>query len=546
MYITPNTVVRLLTGVPLDTTYSHTIYFANKSAQTQYFVSKTKGGCMFGNQSYQRHTKGSIRLQKSADDIYDCNYMMFQNTSFGDKWFYAFITSIEYVSNVVCEIQYEIDDMQTWFFEVKLLDSFVEREHSATDVAGDNIVPEPVNIGEYFISQINQTTLFDDFCCILVSPYKRVQSTIGTEYLWLNIQGEIPVPPTVIQHQMTCLFYTVVKSASDMGQFLYELTDQGKAESIVSIYCVPSDFVSTYNSGQVLQGTPATKSYQYYSTKPTTLGSYTPKNKKLLTYPYNKFVISTNDGNQRDYAFEWFTGDSGVRFNIYANLMENASFKAVPVNYKDRAFNYEESAMLTDFPLTGYITDSFKAWLAQNKTRLAMQTASSIAEGGIGDIAAGSQMLTPVTKVLSKKGAEMMSKGYEQLGKQGARGVGGVITDIISHSVNRYHAQGSADGSLEMSMQKKDFCGYQYYVNPRNAEIIDDFFNVYGYATHRVKKPNRNVRPHWTYVKTVDINVEGDAPADAVAHICSIYDEGITFWKNPSEVGNYSLNNSPT
>ena len=535
----------MLTGVPLDTTYAHTIYFANKSAQTQYFVSKTKSGCMFGNQSYQRHTKGSIRLQKSADDIYDCNYMMFQNTSFGDKWFYAFITSIEYVSNVVCEIQYEIDDMQTWFFEVKLLDSFVEREHSATDVAGDNIVPEPVNIGEYFIGQIKQTNLFDDFCCILVSPYKRVASTIGPGYLWLNVQSEIPVPPTVIQHQMTCLFYTVVKSAGDMGQFLYELTDQGKAESIVSIYCVPSDFVTSYDSGQVLQGTPATKSYQYYSSKPTQLGDYLPKNKKLLTYPYNKFVISTSDGNQRDYAFEWFSEGSGVRFNIYANLMENASFKAVPVNYKDRAFNYEESAMLTDFPLTGYITDSFKAWLAQNKTRLAMQTASSIAEGGIGDIAAGSQMLTPVTKVLSKKGAEMMSKGYEQLGKQGARGVGGVITDIISHNVNRFHAQGSADGSLEMSMQKKDFCGFQYYVNPRNAEIIDDFFNVYGYATHRVKKPNRNVRPHWTYVKTIDINVEGDAPADAVAHICSIYDDGITFWRNPSEVGNYSLDNRP-
>lgn len=547
MYIQPNTTVRLLTGVPLDNTYAHTLYFADKSSQTSYFESKTKAGCLLSNLSYQRYTKGSLRIQKLADDIYDCNYMMFQNTAYGNKWFYAFINNIEYVSNTVCEITYEIDVIQTWFFDVTLLQSFVEREHSATDVAGDNIVPEPVNIGEYFRSQIHQTNYFDTYSCILVTPYKRIRNPgiIGGQYIWTNVSDQIPVPPLVIENQMNSLFYTVVKSTTDMGQFLFELNDQGLAESIVSIYPVPNDFLTNYSSGDVLEGTQETKNYTYFESTPSTLGNYTPKNKKLLTYPYNKFVISTSDGNTREYAFEWF-GEQGVRFNIYSNLMENASFKAVPISYKDRAFNYEESALLTDFPLTGYITDSFKAWLAQNKTRLATQTASSILSGGIGDVIAGSQMLTPVTKQLSKKGAEMMSRGYEGMLKSGVHGITGTLTEIISHGINRYHAQGSADGSLEMAMQKKDFCGYQEYVNPNNARIIDDFFNCYGYATHRVKVPNRNVRPHWTYVKTIDINLESNAPSDDTNKIASIYDNGITFWRNPSEVGNYSLDNSPS
>lgn len=547
MYIQPNTTVRLLTGVPLDNTYAHTLYFADKSSQTSYFESKTKAGCLLSNLSYQRYTKGSLRIQKLADDIYDCNYMMFQNTAYGNKWFYAFINNIEYVSNTVCEITYEIDVIQTWFFDVTLLQSFVEREHSATDVAGENIVPEPVNIGEYFRSQIHQTNYFDTYSCILVTPYKRIRNPgiIGGQYIWTNVSDQIPVPPLLIEHQMNSLFYTVVKSTTDMGQFLYELNDQGLAESIVSIYPVPNDFLTNYSSGDVLEGTQETKNYTYFESTPSTLGNYTPKNKKLLTYPYNKFIISTSDGNTREYAFEWF-GEQGVRFNIYSNLMENASFKAVPVSYKDRAFNYEESALLTDFPLTGYITDSFKAWLAQNKTRLATQVASSVLSGGIGDVVAGSQMLTPVTKQLSKKGAEMMSKGYEGMLKSGVHGITGTLTEIISHGINRYHAQGSADGSLEMAMQKKDFCGYQEYVNPNNARIIDDFFNCYGYATHRVKVPNRNVRPHWTYVKTIDINLESNAPSDDTNKIASIYDNGITFWRNPSEVGNYSLDNSPS
>lgn len=541
MYIQPNTTVRLLTGVPLDNTYAHTIYFANATAQRQYFESKGKQGCLFSNQSYQRYAKGTIRLSKSADDIYDCNYMMFQNTSYGNRWFYAFINNINYVSNTVCEIEYEIDVIQTWFFDVTLLRSFVEREHSATDVAGDNIVPEKVNIGEYWHSQNIETEMFDDYCCIICCPYMRV-SVLG-QYKWLNISSDIPLPPKNIQHLMNGLFYTVVKSEVDMGVFMYELNDQGLADSIVSIYPIPSDFVSTYSSGDVLDGTPASKGYTYFENKPTTLGSYTPKNKKLLTYPYNKFVISTSDGNTREYAFEWFS--SSVRFNIYPNLLENASFKAVPINYKGRAFDYEDTAMLTDFPLTSYVTDSFKAWLAQNKTRLALQTASGIASAGFGEIVAGSQMLTPVTKVLSKKGAEMMTKGYDQMATEGVRGVGGVISEIISHGINRYHAGGSADGSLEIAMQKKDFIGYQYFVNPKNAEIIDDFFNCYGYATHRVKVPNRNVRPHWTYVKTIDINLESNAPADDTNKIASIYDKGITFWRNASEVGRYDLDNSP-
>lgn len=547
MYIQPNSMVRLLTNVPLDNTYAHTIYFANKTAQQSYFESKTKAGCILGQQSYQRYAKGSIRLQKLADDIFDCNYMMFQNTAYGNRWFYAFINNVEYISNNVCEIGYEIDVIQTWFFDVTLLQSFVEREHSATDVAGDNIVPEPVNIGEYFRSQIIQTNYFDTYSCILISPYKRIENPgiIGGQYIWTNVSDQIPVPPLVIEHQMNSLFYTVVKSTTDMGQFLYELNDQGLADSIVSIYPVPNDFLTNYSSGDVLEGTQETKNFTYFESTPSSLGNYTPKNKKLLTYPYNKFVISTSDGNTREYAFEWF-GENGVRFNIYSNLMENASFKAVPVSYKDRAFNYEESALLTDFPLTGYVTDSFKAWLAQNKTRLATQTASSVLSGGIGDVIAGSQMLTPVTKQLSKKGAEMMSRGYEGMLKSGVHGITGTLTEIISHGINRYHAQGSADGSLEMAMQKKDFCGYQEYVNPNNAAIIDDFFNCYGYATHRVKVPNRNVRPHWTYVKTIDINLESNAPADDTNKIASIYDHGITFWKHANEVGNYSLDNSPT
>ena len=146
MYIEPNTTIKLYSGVPLDNTYNHTLYFASESEQHSYFsVSKYT----LSAQSYQRVERSKMRIERKADDLYDCNYLAFKNVNYGDKWFYAFITSVEYINNVTSEITFEIDVMQTYMFDVTLKDCFVEREHSVTDVIGENIQAEPIETGEY-------------------------------------------------------------------------------------------------------------------------------------------------------------------------------------------------------------------------------------------------------------------------------------------------------------------------------------------------------------------------------------------------------------
>ena len=58
----------------------------------------------------------------NVEALYNCNYLAFQNASFGGKWFYAFIDSVEYVNNVTSEVTYTIDVMQTWHFQYQSLD----------------------------------------------------------------------------------------------------------------------------------------------------------------------------------------------------------------------------------------------------------------------------------------------------------------------------------------------------------------------------------------------------------------------------------------
>lgn len=165
MYIQPNSIIRLLKGVPLDNTYTDTIYFPSASSQQSHFQSYPSK--LFTNQTYQRVNKGTLRVQVKADDIYDYNYLMFQNTSYGSKWFYAFINKVNYINDNTSEVEYEIDEIQTWFFEATLEPSFVVREHTDNDNIGEHIAVEPVETGTPIATDITDKSLFNDYAVVV-------------------------------------------------------------------------------------------------------------------------------------------------------------------------------------------------------------------------------------------------------------------------------------------------------------------------------------------------------------------------------------------
>ena len=99
------------------------------------------------------------------------------------------------------------------------------------------------------------------------------------------------------------------------------------------------------------------------------------------------------------------------------------------------------------------------------------------------------------------------------------------------------------NGGVNTATHKQQFYGGRCSINWQHAKVIDDYFTMYGYAINRCKTPNYFSRPHWNYIKTIDITLEGSVPADAMKKICDIYNNGITFWENGDEVGNYALDN---
>lgn len=103
-----------LLNVPLENDYKHTLYFSSLTAQTSYFTSKRVH--TGNNFTYQRKDQ-IIRYPKDYDELVGCNYVMYKNSSYSNKWYYAFITKMEYINDEVTAIHIETDVLQTWMFD---------------------------------------------------------------------------------------------------------------------------------------------------------------------------------------------------------------------------------------------------------------------------------------------------------------------------------------------------------------------------------------------------------------------------------------------
>lgn len=507
MYIAPNTNIRILQNCPLDNTYDHTIYFSSASDQSSYFQGLTK--YTFTNYTYQRVNRGRVRVQRQAEDLYNCNYMMFQNAAFGVKWFYAFITSVEYVNNNTSEITFEIDVMQTWFFDVSLEQCYVEREHVMDDSIGANLQPEPVELGEYTNNGYSTSGHLDN-------PNIVLCSNIDSEgqALWGGTMGG------GIFHG--CIYMvtsgTSEASVEDLTNVLNNIDSwDALNQSIISCFMYDADF-SRSDSG-ITDQNPAT----YNISKPknySNLDGYTPKNNKLFTYPYNYLTVTTDSGAKADLKYEFFSGSS-CTFIIQGSLTANPQVLLDPTNYAGCGRYRNERLVVSGFPQCTFNLDAFKAWLSQTASNPSSVT--SAVSGAIAGAQGGGSW-----GALIGGGSSLLNTAIE----------GGLA------SIKPPEVKGTSQTDVAYASHTKDFYFFNTCINADYAERIDNFFDVYGYAVNQHKIPNRNGRSHWNYVKNKVTNLVANAPADDVNKIVSIYNKGVTFWKNGYEVGNYSLDNS--
>lgn len=576
MYIEPNSRFILLKGCPLDNTYTHTIWFEDKTAQFDYFYSLKKHELT--KQSYQRYKRGVMRIEVPTDRLYDCNYLMFQNTSYGDKWFYAFILGVEYINNKTSEIVYQIDVMQTWYFDYHFTGCYVEREHTATDIIGENIYPENFETGEYIIATQASLSVMSDMDIVVASTVDYLNHESGEIG---NVVGAMysGIYSGVIYKR----FRNDVAGAKECSQFLLDVTNAGKSDGIVSVFMMPSMF--TYD---IHTGVDNTKTYDLTLNKLyNNIDGYVPRNKKMFTYPYNVLSITNNMGTVANYKYEDFFGDNPneIEFKMVGDMSQNPSIYLVPKNYKirqledntdeilNKTYNFEEKITITGYPLLPFNVDLYKAWEAQNlnvwnaqnnamNTSVASGALSKIVGGAMSGAMGGAQNEATMTFANGKT----VGLGMPDPTSTGVGALSGASMGMFNSGIsflNHYETMKARNAEIEAkalmppqahnvghsttlcAFDKMKFEIYYKQIKRDFAILLDQFWDMFGYPIHKIKIPNTNVRPHWTYTKTIYCHIVGDNMcSDDISAISQIYNNGITFWNNGNEVGQYGLNNS--
>ena len=545
----PNTVVKVLRNVPLDSTYTDTRWFESEGEQVAFFTGKAK--YTFTDMTYQRvnnsvaQPRGPLtcRVPRIADDLYDCNYIMFQNTNYGSKWFYAFIRQVNYISPSNTEIVYEIDYLQSFMFEFQIKPCFVEREHASAkeDEPFANLVPEPVEIPIWCEDIPNHYRLDPQDLGIAKDPYIIVG--IAANSLVLDLLTPDGSLYSGVYSGVTYKAYPYQRFG-DVNEFL-RLVAVAKAEaSIVDVHMSP------------VAPQKGTKANQYpvetgIDLKDTTFNTanavYTVRNKKLLNGQFT-YIKGTSDSGE-DMVWlpelcrtEKFSGVCNVGFLPNFSMFFSPTYMGYTspsTQTNEYGLSFEQSVSCT-WNSYAYLGDFIK-----NAAKIALTVGAAYATAG-GTIAASAGVSTAVRGAsldemlgTSMTGKELVSS----LAPKSAKDV-----DELSGVLDMFTGKGTtvkgstAGDAMAFAMGLHGFEFRRMCPDAYTLERLDTFFDMFGYAVNTVKQPNLNTRASWNYVKLKNPCIFGSVPVQGMDAIKAAFARGIRLW-HIDAVGDYSAQN---
>lgn len=512
MFIEPNSTIRLLRNVPLSLNYENTMWFESISNQRDYFIGKTKQGMTFQDYSYIRqHNK--IRIGVSADLIYDCNYLMYQNTSFSNKWFYAFITDIEYVNNGVAEISFAFDDLQSWFFDMWLEECFIERQHAEADGITGNLVEENLTLGEYEYDNYEKLNYFNDLKVVIAicdSDMPLGSGEYDNTYSGCRLYAFDPSERTLIDGLLN--------------------NYSGKPDSVVLMYMCPSDLIGDVTDDHTIPFDHTAISYRITKTAISpndSFGNYVPRNRKLYSFPYTYISVNNGSGSSINCRYEYFKNLT-PDFLFEGTLTAPVKISCKPRNYKHVESDVitsgalmEECVVVDGYPTCSWNSDAFTRWFTQNAVPNILQSGFAI---GLQSFMNSSPALVGASGLLTI--ANTLKEGYQS---------------SLQADTNRGNF---SVGNVNSAHQKNNFYISRVRIREEYARRIDNYFQMYGYAQKIVGIPNIHAREKWTYIKTLGCVCNGNIPTTAKRNIEKLFNNGLRFFTNESYIGNYNQDNN--
>ena len=364
--------------------------------------------------------------------------------------------------------------------------------------------------------------------------------------------------------------YILCNNDGGLQACLNIINTYGQGDKILTVFSVPK--LALLDKISSLEPDPNVHYYYYeildydykqseitknLNSRPSSIDGYTPRNKKLLTYPYLYLGFNPQNGSQKIYKYENFTNGT-PSFKIISEINPNPTVQFIPQNYRGASGNsLSDNCSMNGYPTISYKNDVFNTWLAQNGEIVNLQMQQEQFNYEISGIKEATNLFTNI--------ATSGLGGYNMNSTQAGNGLLGSINSAlnivaleknhdfyIKQQMAQIEKQKLLPDNASLSSSNSTLLGYNllddniftvYSIKAQFAERIDKFFDMYGYLTNQVKIPNTNNRPNWNYIKTIGCNIIGNIPQIDLESIKSMFDNGITLWHNPTTFLDYSQNN---
>ena len=544
----------------------------------------------------------AIRVPVNAEKLYNYNYVMYKNSNYGDMWFYAFVTNVKYINENCTELQLEEDVFQTWArgaLDVSR-DTFVQRCHVNDDTIGRHTLPEPdFGIEHEAIKSMAFSTLQEVKYKLIIQTTTVPKDVAGVKELGYSF-----IPITVGGAKYNGVFTGARYYAfdmdssfdSDLSTWTRALTLSGGSGAVTNMFMFPEPYLpgigdtSIYYTGIAENaaahavtpddddsGEEHLKHYDINVPRPSTIRGYTPRNNKCLTYPYTFIRLEAPGKGHNDYRYEWFSDIDSVAFRTYMPMDADTQFIAAPIAYGIDSthgrnyINYAEAFFANMTNRVSWTTSSYADWSAQNSLGLLLNAGMCVAGmvpqiravATAGQAAASTMNATRTAKGLPAMSARQTSRfawqtaanyvgedAYDDF-KRGARGLSNMGADVsrAQHIPDKQCGSSSGNALFAIGAQKPII----RIMAPRAEyiEIVDRYFDMYGYSVELFTTPHVTGRPVWNYVKTAGFQARpvqgGTLPLDAQRTIEQVFDRGVTFWHvdTAAAFGDYTQDNAP-
>lgn len=524
----PETKLRLYSGVPWSDEYEHVRLYSSKAELLDHLESYRRNipGVDLSHLAPIRVGNYDIRVPFTEMKALNLNYLAFQNAGISNEWVFCFIDSIEWLSEKTTRINFSLDVFQNNFYDTNIKPCFVEYHHipRREDGIGVNLVPVNLEAGETIVSQHKKLNLTPTDCCIFVTRGTVEQSWFDGRvengvYCWGSI-GHYDV--------------TTDDGLEKINGLLKEYNDQGAQDAVIGLFMSPKLCIGALGGKEIK---PKTTSMQISG---NAFEGYKPKNKKLYSYPWLYCLADNNQGNTHIYRYEYsYNQDKSIEFDSYGTIATLPQVLTAPKNYKTRenlAHGLMNEALInSSFPMCSFSSDTYRAWLAQNKSSIALSQVQTAVNStiGLGTSIAG------------------LAGGSLQGGINGASKTTSAFWDalgMLANQTDRSRNAGVTHGKAlsENVMTGIKECGVDFYemsCKRQFAEMADSFFEQFGYPINKITMPNLRSRSRWNYVKTSHCGFTGNIDLDQLKKLRNIFDNGVTLW-HTDDIGNYSLSNN--